>query len=76
MCLALPGKVMAIDGDEGDIDFGGVMKRTNLSLVEANVGDWVIIHAGFAIEILDEEEAQKTIELWKEVLSSEDTFFG
>lgn len=76
MCLALPGKIVAIDGDNGDIDFGGVTKRTNLSLIDAKVGDWVVIHAGFAIETMDEEEALKTIELWKEVLESEETFYG
>ncbi|NLL94812.1 MAG: HypC/HybG/HupF family hydrogenase formation chaperone [Thermoplasmatales archaeon] len=76
MCLALPGKIVKIEGDEADVDFGGVIRRTNLALVEAEVGDWVIIHAGFAIELLDEEEALKTIELWKEVLATEGTFIG
>ncbi|MBQ6547569.1 MAG: HypC/HybG/HupF family hydrogenase formation chaperone, partial [Candidatus Methanomethylophilaceae archaeon] len=60
MCLAIPGKVIAINGETGDIDFGGVIKHTNLSMVDANVGDWVVIHAGFAIEVMDEEDAQET----------------
>lgn len=71
MCLAIPGKIVSIDGDQGDIDFGGVIKKTNLSMVEAKVGDWVVIHAGFAIEVMDEEDAQETIRLWNEMLDSD-----
>ena len=43
MCLAIPGKVIAINGENGDIDFGGVIKHTNLSMVDAKVGDWVVL---------------------------------
>ncbi|MFA6804149.1 MAG: HypC/HybG/HupF family hydrogenase formation chaperone [Candidatus Methanomethylophilaceae archaeon] len=75
MCLAIPGKVISIDGDIGNIDFGGVIKQTNLSMVEADVGDWVVIHAGFAIEVMDEEDAQETIKLWNEVLDSDQTCY-
>lgn len=71
MCLAIPGKVVSINGDQGDIDFGGVIKKTNLSMVEAKIGDWVVIHAGFAIEVMDEEDAQETIRLWNEMLDSD-----
>lgn len=70
MCLALPGKIVSIEGDQGHIDFGGTMKTANISMVEANVGDWAVVHAGFAIEIMDEEEAQETLSLWNEFLSS------
>ena len=75
MCLAVPGRIVSIDGDDADVDFGGVIRRTNLTMVEAEVGDWVLIHAGFAIEKVDEEEAQRTLELWKEVLQHEETSF-
>ena len=75
MCLAIPGKVMSINGEIGDIDFGGVIKQTNLSMVEANVGDWVVIHAGFAIEVMDEDDAQETLKLWNEVLDSDKTCY-
>ncbi len=75
MCLALPGKVVAINGETGDIDFGGVIKQTNISMVEANVGDWVVIHAGFAIEVMDDEEAEETLALWNEVLDHDETAF-
>lgn len=76
MCLAIPGKVVAINGDNADIDFGGVIKQTNVSMVEAKVGDWVVIHAGFAIEIMDDEEAEETLKLWNEVLDHDETFVG
>ena len=75
MCLAIPGKVIAINGETGDIDFGGVVKHTNLSMVDANVGDWVVIHAGFAIEVMDEEDAQETIRLWNEVLDHDEVTY-
>lgn len=75
MCLAMPGKVVSIDGDTGNIDFGGVVKQANLSMVEVNVGEWVVIHAGFAIETMNEEEAMETIALWNEVLEHDETDF-
>ena len=60
-----------IDGDMGDVDFGGVTRKANLSMVDANVGDWAVVHAGFAIQIMDEEDAQETLRLWNEVLDSD-----
>lgn len=75
MCLAIPGKIIAINGDIGDVDFGGVTKQTNISMVEANVGDWVVIHAGFAIEVMDEEDAQETIRLWNDVLDHDEVTY-
>jgi hydrogenase expression/formation protein HypC len=68
MCLAVPGKVMGITGDDplmrtGKVSFGGILKEVNLACVpEARVGDYVIVHAGLAISILDEEEATTTLE--------------
>jgi len=73
MCLALPGKIISIDGDSGNIDFGGVTRSANITMVEAKVGDWVVVHAGFAIETMDEEEAMETIALWNEVLEHDET---
>ncbi|MCQ2056523.1 MAG: HypC/HybG/HupF family hydrogenase formation chaperone [archaeon] len=68
MCLAIPGKIIAIDNEIGDVDFGGVVKRINVSMVDAKVGDWAVVHAGFAIEIMDEEDARETLKLWNDVL--------
>ena len=68
MCLAVPGKVVSIEGDVAKVDFGGIQREANISLVDASVGLYVLIHAGYAIEVLDEEEAKKTLELWGEIL--------
>ncbi len=68
MCLAVPGKVVSISSEDpllraGKVDFGGVLKEANLAYVpEAGVGDYVVVHAGFAISRLDEEEANKVFE--------------
>ncbi len=76
MCLAIPGKIISIEEDVASIDFGGVIRKANITMVDAHVGEWAVIHAGFAIEIMDEEEAQETINLWNEVLESETTSFN
>jgi hydrogenase expression/formation protein HypC len=68
MCLAIPGKVTKMKGDEAYIDFGGVRRWANVSLVDAKVGSYVIVHAGFAIQVLDEREAKETLKLWSQVL--------
>jgi hydrogenase expression/formation protein HypC len=73
MCLAIPGKIETIIGDDplrrtGKINFGGILKETSLAYVpEAKIGDYVIVHAGFAISKIDEEEAMKTLEYFKEI---------
>ena len=73
MCLAIPGKVETISGDDpitrmGRINFGGVIKEASLAYVpEANVGDYVIVHAGFALSKVDEEEAHKVFEYLKQM---------
>lgn len=75
MCLAIPGRIVAINGDTADVDFGGVIRQANVSMVEASVGEWAVVHAGFAIEIMDEEEAEETLKLWNEVLDHDETSF-
>jgi len=65
MCLAIPGKIISIEGKAltrtGAIEFGAVIREASLAFVpEANEGDYVIVHAGVAISILNEEEAQRT----------------
>lgn len=68
MCLAIPGKILSIRGEDvlfrqGKVEFGGVIKEVSLAYVpEARVGDYVIVHAGFAINTLDEKEAQQVFE--------------
>lgn len=73
MCLAIPGKITAISGEEpltrmGKIDFGGVLKEASLAYVpEAGLGDYVIVHVGFAISRLDEEEAQQVFKYLRQM---------
>lgn len=69
MCLAIPGKVVCVEGDLADVDFGGVLRKVNVSLVDAKIGDWVMVHAGFAIQTVDEDEAKETLRLWEELLA-------
>jgi len=73
MCLAIPGKVENITGDDpltrmGKVNFGGILKEASLAYVpEVKVGDYVIVHVGFALSKVDEEEAQKVFEYLKQM---------
>lgn len=68
MCLAIPGKVISIEGSEGVVDFGGVRQRVRVDLIsDLHIGEYVIVHTGFAIEKLDEEDALETLRLWEEL---------
>lgn len=61
MCLAFPGKIISITRQHADVDFKGVKKKVNISLVQAKKGDYVIVHAGFAIQILTKEDAWEVL---------------
>ncbi len=72
MCLAVPGKILSITGDEfvpsGRVSIGGVVKDVNLAYVpEAKVGDFVLVHVGFAISIVDETEAARVFDTLKQI---------
>lgn len=74
MCLAVPGKIEAIMDDGGDelrrakVDFGGVKKEVSLAFTpEARQGDYVLVHVGFALSVVDEQEAQKIFESLREM---------
>ncbi|MEM2094279.1 MAG: HypC/HybG/HupF family hydrogenase formation chaperone [Candidatus Bathyarchaeia archaeon] len=70
MCLAIPAKVLEKYGDRAKVDFGsGTTREVNVALVDVEVGEYVIVHAGFAIEVLNEVEAKETLDLWNELLS-------
>jgi hydrogenase expression/formation protein HypC len=73
MCLALPTQIVErLDGDEALVNLGGVRKAISLALVpEAVVGDWVIVHVGHAIGMLDPEEAQRTLALFAQLDASQ-----
>jgi hydrogenase expression/formation protein HypC len=73
MCLAVPARVVSIEAEKmATVEIGGVGRQVALDLVpETEVGDYVIVHVGFAIERLDEAEAQETLALLNEFLPSE-----
>jgi hydrogenase expression/formation protein HypC len=72
MCLAVPGQILSIQGEDldrtGKVSFGGVVKEVNLSCVpEARVGDYVVVHVGFALSVVDEAEARQTFEYLRQI---------
>ncbi len=72
MCLAIPGKILSIQGEDfarsAQVSFGGILRDVSLAYVpEAEVGDYVIVHVGFAISLLDEAEATRTYEYLKQM---------
>jgi hydrogenase expression/formation protein HypC len=73
MCLAIPGKILEIQGNDpitmvGKVDFGGVIKEVSLAYVpEAKIGDYVNVHVGFALTVIDEEEAKEVIGYLNEI---------
>ena len=73
MCLAIPGRILSIAGDDplmrtGRVSFGGIVKEVNLAYTpEAGVGDYVIVHVGFAISTLDQTEAHRVFDYLREM---------
>lgn len=72
MCLAIPGRITEISGTLACVDIEGVIREASIALLpDAQVGDYVIVHAGFAIEKYDEEDARKTLNLLREAADAE-----
>jgi hydrogenase expression/formation protein HypC len=73
MCLAIPALIVSVEGNSrANVDFGqGVLRAVNVSLVNVKVGDYVIVHAGYAIQVIKEEEAKETLRIWREVLEND-----
>ena len=68
MCLAIPMKLIKIEENTGIVELSGVKKEVSLTLLsKVEIGDYLIIHAGFAIERLNEKEAKKTLAIWEEI---------
>jgi hydrogenase expression/formation protein HypC len=73
MCLAVPGKIISIEGVDpvlrsGRVDFAGIVKQVNLAYVpEAKIGDYVLVHVGFAISTVDEKEAQEVFDYLQQI---------
>ena len=70
MCLAVPVKIVSIDGDAAETEIAGVRRRVSLVLTpEAKAGDYVLLHTGYAIGVVDEAEAEETLKLLEEIAS-------
>ena len=68
MCLAIPALVKSIDGYQAEVDIDGVSRQVSIQLTpEVNVGDYVLLHTGYAINVIDEGEARETLKLLKEL---------
>jgi len=68
MCLAIPALVKSVDGLEADVEIGGVSRRASIMLTpEVKVGDYVLLHTGYAISTIDESEAIETLEMFREI---------
>lgn len=68
MCVAVPAKVTDINGEMATVDFGGgTKKNVNISLVDTKVGKYVLVHAGFVIQVIDEKAAKDTLELMEKI---------
>jgi hydrogenase expression/formation protein HypC len=71
MCLAVPAKITEINGEEAVLDYGGVTRKANISMLsDVIVGDYVLVHVGYAISKLDEDVAKETLKLWDELLKA------
>lgn len=72
VCLAIPGEVKELEDEYALVDYGGAKSRVNISLVDGvKVGDYVIVHVGYAIQKLTREEAEESLEIWEELLEAE-----
>lgn len=67
MCVAYPGKIIGIDGKTAEVDFGGNIATVKIGLVDARPGDYILAHAGMAIEVMDEERAASILETWEQL---------
>jgi hydrogenase expression/formation protein HypC len=72
MCLAIPGKVEKIENNKAIVNFGGIKRKADISFIEnINIGEYVLVHAGFAIQKVDEESARETYRLLNEIQKEE-----
>ena len=67
MCIAIPGRVMEVSGDQANVDFNGNQVKVNIGLVEPKVGQYVLVHAGCAIEVMEKDKAQEIIDLFADI---------
>ena len=75
MCLAVPVKIVTINGSEAEVDFGGVKRRVSIVLTpDVKVGDYVLLHTGYAITVIDEAEAEQTLKLFEEMAQLDEVY--
>lgn len=73
MCLAIPGRILEIEENSALVDFDGIKQKVIIALIEnPEIGKYVIVHAGYAIEMINEKEAMEAIEQWKEIAEDQD----
>jgi hydrogenase expression/formation protein HypC len=74
LCLAVPARVVKIEGEWAEVDIGGIRREASLALVADRgiaIGDYVLVHTGYAITKVDEEEARSILDAWKQVMIAE-----
>jgi hydrogenase expression/formation protein HypC len=74
LCLAVPAKVVKIEGDHAEVEIGGIRREASIALLSGEgiaVGDYVLIHTGYAISKVDEEEARAILATWRQVMEAE-----
>jgi len=67
MCIAMPGKVISLDGAKGRVDFSGNVVDVNMQLIDAKPGDYVLVHAGCALEVMEKSKAEELMDLFREL---------
>lgn len=67
MCIAMPGKIIEIEGNKAKVDFSGTEVAANVMMVDAKVGDYVLVHAGCAIEVLSQSRAEEMLSIFQEL---------
>ena len=67
MCVAYPGKVLGVNGRTAEVDFDGNVASVNIGLVDVKTGDYVLVHAGMALEAMNEEKARGLLETWEQL---------
>jgi hydrogenase expression/formation protein HypC len=73
MCLAVPVKVLSIEGEQAEVDAGGITRRVSIVFTpEVRVGQYVLLHTGYAINVVDEEEAEETLHLLRQMLEADE----
>ena len=68
MCLAIPGKVVEIKGESAIVDYDGVKKQISIQLIKPKIGEYVLVHAGFAIEIMNKNQAEENLRIIRQII--------